>query len=379
MKLDVGICGLSHYKSFVRFLSQKGILNNFFYSHKVTLTPERLGIQDKQGHNLIGRQYLVHLHGRIFGARLFRLKVLYSLIWQLQFLSLNYEVGELFEFAMHGNFLYVLKRIRKRYDKIIGHPLTAHPICFSNIINKEFAKRNKRVLFPHIGHLRMAKEQNYCDAIHVASNWVKNSYIANGFPEDKIKVIPYGANLDKFKIASRQIKRKFTVLCVGNISLIKGQLYLLEAWKKLNLPDAELIIVGAMTSSVKGLIEPYREFFTHYSFIPHHELKEIYNQADLFILPSLNDGFGLVVLEAMACGLPVIVTENTGASDAIEDGDNGFIIPACSPEALMEKIEFFFRNRKLARRMGEASSDICQKQFTWEVYVEELEKFYSKL
>jgi glycosyltransferase involved in cell wall biosynthesis len=380
MKVDIAVCGLAHYKGFIEYISKAGLLNKFYYSHKLSTNHQKLGILPSEATNLFPKEYLIHLYGRIFRSKFRRLKDIFALIWQLQLLNHAQKHCDILDFAMHGTFLYALKRLGSNYKKFIGHPLTAHPFTKRKIIMTEAQKRGLKVPALQKDEIRMAKEQNYCDFLHVASTYVKNSYISNGFPAEKIQVIPYGAKQGLFFPKNKQNNtNKFTVLCVGNISLLKGQLYLLEAWKKLNLPNSELILVGKLTSNIIPLLDKYRNSYTHYPFIPHNKLVNLYNSADVFVLPSLNDGFGLVVAEAINCGLPVIVTSNTGAADIVNNGNNGFIIPASSSEIIAEKISFFYNNRKIGIEIKQNSLLNTNKQLKWEDYTDLLIKFYTEV
>jgi glycosyltransferase involved in cell wall biosynthesis len=95
-------------------------------------------------------------------------------------------------------------------------------------------------------------------------------------------------------------------------------------------------------------------------------LEEI-GRFDVLILPSLFEGFGLVILEAMAAGLPVITTQNTGGPDVIGEGKEGFVVPAGDAEALREKMEWFTQNPEKAAEMGKAAHRKA-KEFNWERY-----------
>lgn len=97
------------------------------------------------------------------------------------------------------------------------------------------------------------------------------------------------------------------------------------------------------------------------------EVLEEMGRSDVLVLPSLFEGFGLVILEAMAAGLPVITTTNTGGPDVIEDGKEGFIVPAGNVEALREKMSYFIQNPEQAFKMGQAAHQKA-RQYTWEKY-----------
>jgi glycosyltransferase involved in cell wall biosynthesis len=97
------------------------------------------------------------------------------------------------------------------------------------------------------------------------------------------------------------------------------------------------------------------------------------------VLPSISDGFGLVILEAMACGIPVIATDRTGAADLMEDGAHGFIVPARDVAALKERLAYLYRNHAEAKAMGARARERVLSAFTWEHYGERVVSVYSAL
>ena len=117
-------------------------------------------------------------------------------------------------------------------------------------------------------------------------------------------------------------------------------------------PDVELTLIGhrfAPNAIVDSACERWRWFES----LPHEQVLEIMTQSDVLVLPSLSEGFGLVVTEALACGLPVIVTPNVGASDLIKDGREGFVVPICSAEAIAERLNALNEDRELLARMSQ--------------------------
>lgn len=206
------------------------------------------------------------------------------------------------------------------------------------------------------------------DKILVASEYVKESLIRIGVANDKIFVNPYGVDTQRFFPAQKAITGIFRILFVGAIGQRKGIKYLLEAFKRLNLPDAELLLVGGILGSGIGL-QPYEGLFKHITNIPHHEVHTVFQNADLFVYPSLHEGSALGIYEAMASGLPVITTPNAGS--IVRDGKDGFIVPIRNIEALMEKILLLHQNKELRDEMGRQARKRAES-FTWKAYYERL-------
>jgi len=169
---------------------------------------------------------------------------------------------------------------------------------------------------------------------------------------------------------------KFRAIFVGQLLVRKGLKYLLEAWARLNLHNAELLLVGNLMDEVRSTVTSYlaRPDVRHLGFVP--DPVAAYSSATVFVFPSVDEGSAKVTYEAMACGLPVIVTPNAG-SLAI-DGEDGFIVPIRSVEALMEKLLFFYENREAAHVMGKTARRHIET-YTWDAYETNLIATYRAL
>lgn len=143
----------------------------------------------------------------------------------------------------------------------------------------------------------------------------------------------------------------FTVGAVGGQPLRKGYLYLLQAWKKLNLPNARLIIRSDFTGH-PVLEELVRSMPTVevIGYVP--DIADFYRKCDLFILPSVDDGFGMALYEAMAHGLPCIATTHCGSSELLTSGRDSLIVDPCSSDQLAEAIESLFNSEELRQEIA---------------------------
>jgi glycosyltransferase involved in cell wall biosynthesis len=145
--------------------------------------------------------------------------------------------------------------------------------------------------------------------------------------------------------------RPFTVINTGGLSLRKGTPYLLEALRilKRQVPELRILLTRQVSDSIRPILAQYKDLTIEWSTtLPQQQLAKRLQSADLFILPSLEEGMARTALEAMACGLPVILTPNTGSCDLVEEGINGSIVPIRSAEAIVEKA-LFWRERVLGR------------------------------
>ena len=114
--------------------------------------------------------------------------------------------------------------------------------------------------------------------------------------------------------------------------------YLFEAMATLGRTDVELCVIGALEAEMRPMMAKYDGTFRYLGAVARGELHKHYSQASVLVLPSIQDGFGMVQAQAMACGVPVIATENTGAADLFNDGVEGFIVPIRDAGAIREKI-----------------------------------------
>lgn len=212
-------------------------------------------------------------------------------------------------------------------------------------------------------------EHELADRIVVGSRFTQNTLIGQGVPDSKIKILPYGVGEEFVAAGERRArdgkKGKIRFLFLGQLAQRKGVQFLLEAWKGLPARRAELVLMGG------GRRRSWRraagEGVIFRGQAGRKQVLEEMGRSDVLVLPSLFEGFGLVILEAMAAGLPVITTANTGGPDVIEDGKEGFIVPAGNVEALREKMDYFIQNPGQAIRMGQAAH-LKARQYTWEKY-----------
>ena len=211
---------------------------------------------------------------------------------------------------------------------------------------------------------RCTREALLADSILSPSDYVRQSLIEIGVEASRIAAVPYGVDVERFRPAPKRAPGKFRVLFVGQLSQRKGIKYLLEAFRGLHCPDAELLLVGPVIGSGKGL-KPYSRLYTRVPPVPHAEMPHWFQQADLFVYPSLHEGSALSIYEALACGLPVITTLHSGS--VVRDGVEGYIVPIRDVEALREKIELLYENAELRGEMSRRARARAE-EFSWAAY-----------
>jgi len=211
---------------------------------------------------------------------------------------------------------------------------------------------------------RCTQEALLADCILAASDYVRQSLLTIGVEASRIALVPYGVDVERFKPAPRQEHNKFRVLFVGHLSQRKGIKYLLEAVRGLRCRNLELLLLGPLMGSGKGLA-PYAHLLTWIPPLPHAEIPQWFQQADLFVYPSLHEGSALSIYEALASGLPVITTPHSGS--VVRDGVEGYIVPIRDVEALQEKIQLLYENAELRQEMSRQARARAE-EFTWAAY-----------
>jgi len=230
---------------------------------------------------------------------------------------------------------------------------------------------------------RELDEYENVDRVNVQSSFAFQSFLEKGVPRDKLTMNPLGVNLNIFKKQSKSIFDKkqgnFNVLFVGSVSLRKGIPYLVEAVKKLRRHDSSIVLrlAGGMMDETKEWMNiPGVDVL---GYIPRKNLPLVYSSADVLVLPSLEDGFGLVLIEAMACGIPIITTTNTAGPDLIRDRIEGIIVPPRDIDALADAIQWLKDNPKMRTDMGIKARERVNENFTWKNWADRFKEIMEKI
>ena len=226
---------------------------------------------------------------------------------------------------------------------------------------------------------RCVAEYEEAHAISVPSQFARRSFLHRGIPAERVFVCPYGVDLSEFRPGVKS-DDTFRVICVGQITVRKGIGHLLRAVEPLvRKHRIEVWLVGEIDPAVQRLLDRFRGTFEYKGVSPRKELWRLYSQASVLVLASVEEGLALVQAQAMACGLPVIATANTGAEDLFTDGVEGFIVPARSPEAIREKLEWMIDNRILREQMAAAALERVKSLGGWDRYGTCVESVYREL
>jgi len=242
------------------------------------------------------------------------------------------------------------------------------------------------------------------DAITSISSSIREDIIDAGGKENKIYNIPNGVNLERFAKPQSNIRELFNlpsdskiILAVGRNHPKKGYQTLIEAMGLIQKksPNAKCVIIGRDTDTLLPLIDslnirqhvvlagqiPKRSpdnTKIDLSQLPHKDLVSCYMTSDIFVSPSIIEGFSLVVVEAMAAGLPVVATDVPGNKDAIRDGVNGFLVPPRDPVALAERIKHLLDNESLRKKMSKKSFEFSMYH-DWKIITKKYLEVYERI
>ena len=228
------------------------------------------------------------------------------------------------------------------------------------------------------------KEYEEADFISVPSFYVKKSFLDYGIKEDKIVMNPYGVG-SFFKPADnlqQKPGKKFTIVYVGSLSIRKGLIYLFQALNMLDLPENcyEVWFIGKVDNLLEDAIRKYKrtnwKFFGHINF---YELQQYLVQCDVAVHPSLEEGLSMVIPQLMSCGVPVIITPNTGGENIIKDGENGFVVPVRSPESIANKITYLYNQPEELERLKKVVVQSVNNGFIWNDYGDRYAAFLQKI
>jgi glycosyltransferase involved in cell wall biosynthesis len=272
-------------------------------------------------------------------------------------------------------------RAKELGAKVVADNPNTHPLNIKRILTEEYKIwKVPYTAYNNIALRRRLRALDLADRILVLSRDSQQTFIANGCPENKIQLIPYGVDSDFFK---PQVLRDdiFRVIFVGSLSLRKGFQYLLEAWQLLKLKNAELILAGPLTADGRYALKKFTaksDFKLLGALNSMEQVAQLYSQASVCVFPSIEEGFGMVVTEALASGVPVIISENVGAKDVATDGQEGFVVPIRNARAIKEALLCLYEDKPKREQMAKNARLKAQNQ-TWQKYEEQLIGVYKDL
>ena len=226
------------------------------------------------------------------------------------------------------------------------------------------------------------EEQEYAlaDKIFVPSKYAAQTFVDRGITADKIIVNGMGVDFEMFQApSSRSLDRMPRIVFAGGVGIRKGVPWLLKAFKRLS-SKAELHLIGPVSPDYEKMLrkEIGANVFVR-GALPGHDLSSEYGRGDIFCLPSLEEGYGMVIPQAMACGLPVVTTNVVGAADLLQHAHNGLIVSPADSTALSDALERLIDDVDLRQTMGAYAQATVQQGQGWDDYVSRAVTLYETM
>lgn len=211
---------------------------------------------------------------------------------------------------------------------------------------------------------REEREYGIADGIVVLSTFAQQTFIAEGVPPEKLCLLPLGARLDAFRPSPAEVEARcqrilsgepLRVLYVGTISFRKGMGDLATIVRQLYRTGFRFRCVGPISSEATHLVSELRQYAEFIPKRPQQKLPAVYAWGDVFIFPSIEDGYAIVLAQAAASGLPILTTANCAGPDLLREGESGWVFPIRSPHSFVERLQWCAAHRTelaaMARRI----------------------------
>lgn len=243
--------------------------------------------------------------------------------------------------------------------QLLRAELEDHPEC-ADSLQKEW-----ELALAEEDFQRMCEEASMADEWIAASSFTRRTLIENGADPNRVHVATYGVNLVRFHPGERTRggDGPLRILFVGTVNQRKGIKYLLEAVCELGTRQIELVIRGRAVDDL-SLVRRMAPNANIRLSVSHEDLLSAYQTCDLFVFPSIGEGFGHVLLESLASGLPVLSTTHTAAPDLVTPGVDGFVVEPRRPDLIAERLEWALMHRSHLVAMRKAAREKAE-QFTW--------------
>jgi glycosyltransferase involved in cell wall biosynthesis len=276
--------------------------------------------------------------------------------------------------CVQGSALCTFRRAQRRGVKCVLIAQTPDPHVEAEIVLAEESRlglRPQRAAARNAYAERVRQEFAHADLIMANSEFTKSDIVTNGVPETKVVVTQLGVDQDKFKArdSSRASSEPNVALFVGSVQARKGVIHFARAVDELRKKDIDIIgrAVGVVDRAYARCLQPFIESKAIQLVGPtsHHRLTSEYENADVFVFPTLSDGYGLVVLEAMACGVPAVVSNRCGAP--VIDGTNALVVPHGNASALSDGIERILQDASLRETLRQGGLQTA-RSVSWPAY-----------
>jgi glycosyltransferase involved in cell wall biosynthesis len=294
------------------------------------------------------------------------------------FISLVKVIEEIQPDIMHINNLPFLTTLQStRLAKKMGIPSIVH-------VHGVMAKSNKLIDLAQSLYIRTLGQQIFNDATLVICLTRSDAYEIQRYmcPAEKIRIVPNGVDVETFKPYSSVMDN--LLFWGGRFVFQKGLIYLIHAFANVvnSNPDIKLRMTGdgPLLSKIYAMVKSYglENNVEFKGRVPRDELSKLIGESSIYLLPSLKEGMPYALLEAMACGKPVIGSDIPGINDVITHGKNGILVPPRNPEALANAILTILDDKGLRIKLGQNARQLMVEKYSWDTISEKIEKIYHE-
>jgi glycosyltransferase involved in cell wall biosynthesis len=210
----------------------------------------------------------------------------------------------------------------------------------------------------------IAEEYELADYIRVPSESARRTFLERGVPASKVRCVPHGYEIEFFRPHPKK-DDVFRVLFFGSIGYRKGVPELFEAFERAKIPNSELVLVGSVLPEIRDFLSRTAVPHRILGFLGWKDLAPVVSQASVSVLLSWEEGSAGTIGQAMACGVPVIVSEGSGAEPVVREGVEGFLVPNGDSAATAERLRALAADPGLRDRMGAAAA-VRAREYSWE-------------
>lgn len=270
-----------------------------------------------------------------------------------------------------GSALRTLRAAHRAGRKVVVDRPCSHIVVQDRLLRDEF--RFSGVPFAGIDPRVIEQERREyeeADRITVPSEFAKRSFLEMGFAPEQVCVVPYGVSLEKFQPEGGRDPEQFVAMFAGFASVRKSVPRLLQAFDQVRHPRKRLVLVGEVGRDVQRHVRESasKGWLDVRGHVPQANLKGLMSKASVLVLPSIEDGYGVVMSQAMACGTGVLASKNTGAEMLITPENDGLIVPAGDTEALAAGLQRLADDPALVARLGEGALEKAKSLGGWSGY-----------
>lgn len=279
--------------------------------------------------------------------------------------------------GLSGSMARTAASARRQGAVVVCDVRAAHPRALHRDVTESLRRRGVPYEPPDLDIIgRMTREFELADVLVCNSEYTRRSFLAEGFDPARVVAVPLGCDVETFRPAPQR-PEQFTVLFVGRDSYRKGLLDLLEAARALP-GGTRLLVAGEIDATARGTLAGLGIEVEALGGVGGDEMPSLYRRASVLALPSLSEAFGMVVLEAMACGVPVVLSDQVGAGAVVTDGSEGFVVPVGDTDALAERLATLAHDRDLLEAMSRRARRTAEAN-TWDHYGERLVRVYREV